>query len=160
MNRTHQNRELLKMLRHIFFSSFTLCVLAGCRTEPTTAPAPLGCYSLTLGAWSAELPEPLPPPPAQLQLTDSLGTTVLENGRRVVRSMPAGSVKAYPFQFWEPREQGDVLVIFSNGFTGMTMDLAPVPAGLSGTARAFFDFGTFDVSASVQLTRASCGTVA
>jgi hypothetical protein len=42
----------------------------------------------------------------------------------------------------------------------MTMDLAPVPGGLSGTARAFFDFGTFDVSASVQLTRASCGTVA
>lgn len=106
------------------------------------------------------MPEQLPPPPAKLQLTDSLGTTILENGRRVVRSMPVGSIKAYPFQFWEPREQGDVLVIFSNGFTGMTMDLAPVLGGLSGTARAFFDFGTFDVSASVQLTRASCGPVA
>lgn len=70
--------------------------------------------------------------------------------------MPAGSIKAYPFQFWEPREQGIVLVIFSNGFTGMTMDLAPAAGGLSGIARTFFDFGTFDVSASVQLTRASC----
>lgn len=50
-----------------------------------------------------------------------------------------------------------VLVIFSNGFTGMTMDLARSAGGLSGTARAFFDFGTFDVSASVQLTRAACG---
>ncbi len=144
------------MLRHTLFATFTLCVLAGCRTEPTTAPVPLGCYSLTLGTWSAELPEPLPEPPGKLQLTDSLGTIVLENGRRVVRSMPAGSIKAYPFQFWEPREQGDVLVIFSNGFTGMTMDLAPAVGGLSGTARAFFDFGTFDVRASVQLARASC----
>ncbi|MGH7696917.1 MAG: hypothetical protein ACRENH_18140 [Gemmatimonadaceae bacterium] len=111
---------------------------------------------MTLGQWNAALPEQLPAPPTKLQLTDSLGTTVLENGRRVVRSMPAGSVKAYPFQFWEAREQGIVLVIFSNGFTGMTMDLAPSASGLSGTARAFFDFGTFDVRASVQLARASC----
>ncbi len=144
------------MLRHILFATFTLCVVVGCRTEPTTAPAPLGCYSLTLGPWSEALPERLPPPPSKLQLTDSLGTTVLENGRRVVRSMPPGSIKAYPFQFWEPREQGDVLVIFSNGFTGMTMDLVPAAGGLSGTARAFFDFGTFDLSATVQLARASC----
>lgn len=148
------------MLRHICFGSCTLFFLVGCRTEPASAPAPLGCYSVTLGTWSAELPEQLPPPPARLQLSDSLGTAVLENGRRVVRSMPPGSIKAYPFQFWEPREQGDVLVIFSNGFTGMTMDLAPAAAGLSGTARGFFDFGTFDVSAPVQLARVSCGTVA
>ncbi len=145
------------MLPHIRFAAITLCLLVGCRTEPTTAPAPLGCYSLTLGTWSADLPEPLPAPPSKLQLTDSLGTNILENGRRVVRSMPPGSSKAYPFQFWDPREQGDVLVIFSNGFTGMTMDLARAAGGLSGTARAFFDFGTFDVSAPVQLARASCG---
>jgi hypothetical protein len=151
------NREFLEMLRHILVGTYTLCVVASCRSEPTTVPAPLGCYSLTLGQWSAELPEPLPAPPTKLQLSDSLGTTVFENGRRVVRSMPAGSVKAYPFQFWEAREQGIVLVIFSNGFTGMTMDLAPSAGGLSGTARAFFDFGTFDLSASVQLTRAACG---
>jgi hypothetical protein len=109
-----------------------------------------------VGEWNAALPEPLPPPPNSVQLTDSLGTQVLENGRRVVRSMPAGSVKAYPFQYWVPREQGDVLIVFSNGFTGMTLDLAPAGEDYTGTARAFFDFGSFDLTAPVQMQRASC----
>lgn len=146
--------------RYASIVALTLAVAQACRTEPVTAPTPLGCYSLTLGPWNSELPEELPPPPSRLQLSDSLGTTILENGRRIVRSMPPGSAKAYPFQFWEPREKGDVLLILSNGFTGMTIDLAPASGGLSGTARAFFDFGTFDVQAPVQLARAPCGEVA
>ncbi|MGQ0641084.1 MAG: hypothetical protein ACT4P6_09995 [Gemmatimonadaceae bacterium] len=119
----------------------SLAAAVACSDTEVTAPSPLACYALTLGAWSGQLPEPLPPPPTALQLTDSLGTQVLENGRRVVRSMPHGSVKAYPFQYWVPREQGDLLVVFSNGFTGMTLDLTPSGAGaanFSGTARAFF----------------------
>ena len=134
-----------------------LLVSGACSESPITAPSPLACYTLTLGAWNAALPEPLPPPPATLQLTDSLGTHILENGRRVVRTLPAGSQKSYLFQFWEPREHGDVLVVFSTGFTGMTLDLAPEGDDLEGTARAFFDFGTFDLQAPVQLTRSACG---
>jgi hypothetical protein len=131
-------------------------LFAACNDHAIVAPSPLACYTLALGAWNEPLPEPLPAPPLALQLTDSLGTQVLENGRRVVRSLPAGSAKAYPFQFWEAREGGDVLIVFSNGFTGMTMDLVPAGDNLSGTARAFFDFGTVDRRASVQLTRNTC----
>jgi hypothetical protein len=123
-------------------------------TEPL--PSPVACYTLSLGAWNTALPEPLPPPPNALQLTDSLGTQVLENGRRVVRNMPAGSTKSYPFQYWVPREQGDLLLVFSNGFTGMTIDLTPTGANFSGTARGFFDFGSFDVTAPVQMQRTAC----
>ncbi|MEW5915271.1 MAG: hypothetical protein AB1762_02645 [Gemmatimonadota bacterium] len=146
------------MLRSIQLGSVALfLVLAGCTSDSITeVPAPQACYTLTLGAWSPELPEQLPPPPTAVQLTDSLGTSVLENGNRVVRSIPAGAPKAYPFQYWVPRERGDVFIVFSNGFTGMTMDLAPQGEDLSGTAHAFFDFGNFDVSAPVQLQRASC----
>jgi hypothetical protein len=146
------------MLRFTRLSLFIFAglLLSACAEEPITAPSPLACYTLTLGTWSDELPEPLPPPPSSLQLTDSLGTSVLENGRRIVRSMPAGSVKAYPFQYWAPREEGDVFVVFSNGFTGMTLDLASEGDDLHGTARAFFDFGTFDLTAPVQLTRKAC----
>ena len=133
-----------------------VCICAACDENAVAAPLPLACYTLTLGAWNAPLPEPLPPPPLALQLTDSLGTQILENGRRIVRSLPAGSARAYPFQFWEAREQGDVLIVFSNGFTGMTMDLVPAGNNYSGTARAFFDFGTFDLRAPVQLTRTEC----
>jgi hypothetical protein len=133
-------------------------LVAACASAPITEPlSPRACYSLTIGAWSDTLPEPLPAPPTAIQLTDSVGTNVLENGKRVVRSMPPGSVKAYPFQYWVPREQGDVLMVFSNGFTGMTMDLAPSGEDLTGMARAFFDFGTYDVTAPVQLQRAACG---
>jgi hypothetical protein len=149
------------MLRSIRQSCLLLVfvVLAACANATVTAPSPLACYSLTLGAWNSALPEPLPAPPSAVQLTDSLGTYVLETGRRIVRSMPPGRVKAYPFQYWVPREGDDVLIVFSNGFTGMTLDLTRTGGGtdLSGTARAFFDFGTFDLTAPVQLTRDSCG---
>ena len=147
------------MLRRLLLCSSFVVVsgLMACDDESIVAPSSLACYTLTLGAWNAPLPETLPPPPLALQLTDSLGTQILENGRRVVRSLPAGSAKAYPFQFWEAREGGDVLIVFSNGFTGMTMDLVPAAGNYSGTARAFFDFGTFDLSAPVQLTRNTCG---
>ena len=134
-------------------SLVTFAMFASCAEESITAPpSPLACYELTLGAWSGELPESLAAPPSALQLSDSLGTQILEDGRRVVLSTP----KAYPFQYWEPREGGDVLVVFSNGFTGMVMDLAPSGDNLSGTARAFFDFGTFDLTAPVQLDRRAC----
>jgi len=131
-------------------------VAAGCSENDIATPSPLACYTVSLGAWNNELPEPLPPPPGALQLTDSLGTNILENGRRIVRSLPPGTSKAYPFQYWVPREEGDVLVVFSNGFTGMTFDLAASGANLNGTARAFFDFGAFDLTAPVQLQRSRC----
>ena len=146
---------MFRTLKHSLFI-FVVILVSACDESPITAPSPLACYTLSLGTWSDGLPEPLPPPPSSLQLTDSLGTSVLENGRRIVRSMPAGSVKAYPFQYWTPREEGDVFVVFSNGFTGMTLDLAPEGDDLHGTARAFFDFGTFDLTAPVQLTRRAC----
>lgn len=132
-------------------------LLSGCAASSIVDSAPPACYSVALGAWSTELPEPLPAVPLLVQLTDSLGGNVLENGRRVLRSMPPGSVKAYPFQYWVPREEGLVLIVLSNGFTGMTMDVAPQDNNYDGVAHAFFDFGTFDVSAPVQLTRAACG---
>lgn len=132
-------------------------LLSGCAASSIVDSAPEACYRVTLGAWNGELPEQLPAVPPLVQFTDSLGTNVLENGRRVLRSMPPGSVKAYPFQYWVPREQGLLLIVLSNGFTGMTMDLAPHGLNYDGVARGFFDFGTFDVSAPVQLTRAACG---
>lgn len=146
------------MVRSIQLGSVALIyVVAGCASNSIMdVPSPLACYTLTLGAWGPELPEQLPPPPTAVQLTDSLGTAVLENGKRVVRSMPIGTPKAYPFQYWVPRERGDVFMVFSNGFTGMSMDLAPQGDDLTGTAHAFFDFGNFDVSAPVQLRRSSC----
>jgi hypothetical protein len=132
------------MLRSIQLSSAAfLFVVFGCANNSITeVPSPLACYTLTLGAWGPELPEQLPPPPAAVQLTDSLGTSVLENGKRVVRSMPAGTPKAYPFQYWVPREQGDVFIVFSNGFTGMTIDLAPQGDDFTGTAHAFLILAT------------------
>jgi hypothetical protein len=150
--------EFNEMFRRIQ-QSFALIVgvmSSSCSETEVVAPSPLACYTVTLGAWSSALPEELPPPPSAVQLTDSLGTQVLENGRRVVRSMPRGTVKSYPFQYWVPREEGDVLIVFSNGFTGMTMDLSPAGVNLSGTARAFFDFGSYDLTAPVQLQRGSC----
>lgn len=70
--------------------------------------------------------------------------------------MPVGSPKPYPFQWWEPRGGNEVRLVFSTGFTGMSIDATPEGTGWSGTARAFFDFGDDDPRARATLAQTSC----
>jgi hypothetical protein len=133
-----------------------LAASAACASDALVAPSSDACYAIALGAWNELLPEALPPLPAIVQLTDSMGSQVLENGRRVIVAMPVGTPKPYLFQWWEPRGGDEVRLVFSTGFTGITIDATPQGTAWSGTARAFYDFGSYDLHAPATLARTSC----
>ena len=141
------------------FVVVSLCM--ACADESIVAPSPLAATRSHLGAWNAPFLNRCRHRRSRCSSQDSLGTQILENGRRVVRSLPAGKREGLPFQFWERARRWDVSIVFSNGFTGMTMDLRCAGDNYSGTALAFFDFGrlTSEPQRSSPVTRAVNRTV-
>jgi hypothetical protein len=126
-----------------------------CSSEDALAPLPLACFDVSLGTWAPALPELLPPVPATIRLTDSLGVEGLESGRMQVLAVPAAS-ESYRWSWWDRRGGDSVRVVFSTGFTGVTLHLVRRGDDLEGSASAFFDFTSESPEATAQLTRTGC----
>jgi hypothetical protein len=133
---------------------FTVIAL-GCSADDATAPISHACFNVSLGAWAPDLPEPLPPLPAVIRLTDSLGVDGLESGRKQVLSVPAENA-GYRWAWWEQSSTDSLRVVFSTGFTGVTLLLARGGDDFEGAAGAFFDFTSESPSATARLTRTGC----
>ena len=98
------------------------------------------CFAVELSEWQPPLQpgnEPFQTPPARFVLHDSIGTSVFERGKRLVRPViPRGRT---PSAFWEPIGSDSIRVVWTNGFAGVTMRLENTSEGLRGTASAFTD---------------------
>jgi hypothetical protein len=128
---------------------------AACSAEDALLPIPLACFTVSLGAWTPSLPEALPPLPTGIRLTESLGTEGLEAGRQQIAAVPA-SEESYRWSWWEQRGTDSLGVVFSTGFTGVSLRLARRGNDFEGSASAFFDFTSESPSATARLTRSAC----
>jgi hypothetical protein len=126
-----------------------------CSSEDAVTPIPLACFAVSLGTWAPALPEPLPPVPATIRLTDSLGVDGLESGRMQVMAVPAES-ESYRWAWWDRRGGDSLRVVFSTGFTGVTLHLTRRGSDFEGSAAAFFDFTYESPEATARLTRTDC----
>lgn len=142
-----RTRTVIKLL-------FTAVAFA-CSAGDATAPVRLACFNVSLGAWAPDLPEPLPPLPTMIRLTDSLGVDGLESGRKQVLPVPAEN-SSYRWAWWEQSSRDSLRVVFSTGFTGVTLLLARWGDDFEGAAAAFFDFTSDTPSATARLTRTDC----
>lgn len=133
---------------------FTVNVF-GCSADDATAPVSHACFNVSLGMWAPDLPEPLPPLPAVIRLIDSLGVDGLEVGRKQVLSVPPENA-GYRWAWWEQSRADSLRVVFSTGFTGVTLLLAARGDDFEGAAGAFFDFSSDAPSATARLTRTGC----
>lgn len=132
-------------------------IAVACSTDASLSPIPLACFNVSLGPWAPALPEPLPPIPDRLLLTDSLGNIGLENGRLVVEAI-APANNSYQWSWWQELPHDSIQVVFSTGFTGVSFRLARRGNDLEGAAFAFFDFQAESPKASAEFTRLSCIT--
>lgn len=100
-----------------------------------------GCYELELGTW--DVPETssavhLEPPP-EFVLLDSLGDRGFERGQRLARPTLAAPGAQNSYAFWAPLGRDSVRVVWTNGYVGVRLHVAPTARGLEGVARAFSD---------------------
>ncbi len=127
--------------------------------SPTRVPTVVGaCFDIVMGAWTPTTTNLggdtlIFAPPSRIQM-DSTPAQPSDFGLRV--SVPPGSLPSvHRFLGWQP--SGDSIdVMFSTKFAGLRMRLGASGDDLVGMAKAFTDFNSPQVTASVMAHRVAC----
>lgn len=143
-------------LRSVPLAAALIAIAVACTDATGPAPAPAGCYQLTLGGWNGEFEAT--PPTARLVLLDSLGEEVFERGQRLVRAWPSRQPPNGYWAWWSQPTPDSLRVNFSHGFVGITLALRwRDGAAWYGEAHAFTDTpGHGEATGVGQLTPLPC----
>lgn len=107
-----------------------------------------GCYQLTLGRWwpwGFGEDAKFVTPPNRIELSPTLGTWGFENGEFLIRAIPAASTQESNgggrprASFWEVQPSNRVNLYWTDGLTGVTLNLAKQGNKLTGWAHPHFD---------------------
>jgi hypothetical protein len=125
--------------------------------QPTASPMGIGgpplsfagCYELKLGRWwpwSFGEDTQFVTPPNQIQLLPEKGTDGFEKYGFVIREiLPATRTTSArkSFSYWQVRSNDHIDLIWTNGFSGVTLKLGRRGKELHGWAHPHFDFPIF-----------------
>jgi hypothetical protein len=118
---------------------------AKAQTQPAPIPASFECcYELKVGRWwpwGFGEEDAFVTPPRQIQLLGERGARGFEEHQLLVRSIPhkerpSGSRES---SFWSPKSPNQLLLTWTDGFVGVTLDLTKSKDELSGWAHPHFD---------------------
>ncbi len=118
--------------------------MPGNASERETTPY-TGCYELNMGRWwpwSFGEDTKYVTPPNRIELLPQLGTQGFEKDRLLIRSIPvqirvvSGGRRA---SFWEVRHKNRLNLVWTDGFTGVTLNLEQQGPDLHGWAHPHFD---------------------
>lgn len=113
--------------------------------QPASIPASFeGCYELKVGRWwpwSFGEDNALVAPPSRIQLLGERGTRGFEKDKLLVRSIPQ---KERPSEsrgssFWSMKSANQLLLTWTDGFVGVTLDLTKGTDEMNGWAHPQFD---------------------
>jgi len=113
------------------------------KSAPPSAPF-AGCYELKLGRWwpwGFGEENVYVTPPNRLQLLAERGTRGFEDGELLIRTIPRQerSTGSRESSFWSAKSQHQLLLTWTDGFVGVSLDLARNRDELSGWAHPHFD---------------------
>jgi hypothetical protein len=103
-----------------------------------------GCYELKVGRWwpwGFGEENSYVTPPSRIQLLGERGTRGFEQDKLLIRTVPyqdrpPGSRESF---FWNTKSRNQVLLTWTDGFVGVTLDLAKSKDELNGWAYPHFD---------------------
>ncbi len=114
------------------------------RVESPTSPF-LGCYQLTLGRWwpwAFGEDTKYVTPPSPVQLLSDRGTEGFEQNGFLLRAIPTDKHTTYVRggpSYWQVRSTNQIDLIWTDGFTGVTLKLKKQGDDLRGWAYPHFD---------------------
>ena len=118
-----------------------------------------GCYQLSLERWrpTLELGEDVAyiTPPAVVRLSTTQGTAVFEEKGMLVRPANGIAPSVHRASYWR-LDGKTVLVVWTNGFSGLWMRLRPSSTGMEGEAESFWDFNRPTQRTHVEAKRVDC----
>jgi hypothetical protein len=95
-------------------------------------------------------------PPGRIELQAHRGTRSFERRGWIVRPARGTERSVHSFSFFTVTSSDSIQVVWTTGFSGLTMDLAAARDTLRGQAHTFWDFGRPSQSADATLIRVSC----
>ncbi len=101
-----------------------------------------GCYELQLGRWwpwGMGEDTQFATPPQRVELRLQHGTDGFEQNGLVIRSIPSGAASRRS-SFWLPQGRDGVDLVWTTGFSGVSLSLTRHGKELRGWAHAHFDF--------------------
>lgn len=133
--------------------------------EPASRNAPehsdmAGCYELSMGRWwpwgfgeDAQFVTP----PERIELLAKQGTDGWERGHPLVRALPNTSGRRGS-SFWEMRPDDHIELVWTDGFTGVTLELKKRENTFRGWAHPHFDsFHLIKRVAHAKMHKIVCG---
>lgn len=141
-----------------------VCAALACMACDAVAQAPLslaGCYDLHLGEWG---PGPLPgadslymalPPRIRLDTLPAQGW-MSRTGAYQAGPAPGAMPSVHDIVNWEPIAGDSIRVIWSTGFSGVTLVFAHDEDVLVGRAESFWDYPRAHQRAEARAVPVSC----
>ena len=130
--------------------------------EPISLESVAGCYELSLGEWEPPLRETAPGSgnetiliaPSRVQL--SLEPSGSLNGITVRRIHALSALSEERATVWFQHGPSAVTLVFTNGFSGLTLELYKRGEDLAGSATSFWDFPLPKQTAAAEARRIVC----
>jgi len=126
-------------------------------------PAPeslQGCFKLKMSPWRPDLhlgrDSAYITPPRAIQLFAEQGTKSIETNGYVLRPAPGARPSIHKASYWRIKGPEGVELVWSTGFSGLTMLLRPEGQNLRGQARTSWDFNRTAQTADVFAQRIAC----
>ncbi len=109
--------------------------------DPDIVSKIAGCYQLNLGRWwpwGLGEDAQFVTPPSRIQLLNKIGKEGWEKDHLILRPLPNAGGRGGP-SFWDIESNQHVLMVWTDGFTGMTIEAKPDANGFSGWVHPHFD---------------------
>jgi hypothetical protein len=119
-----------------------------------------GCYDLRLARWwpwAMGKDTALVTPPERIQLELERGNRSFEKDKLLIRQIPLQK-ESRRSSYWLPEDKNEVLLIWTDGFSGVSLRLTRNGNKLHGWAHAHFDFPRPPHVAHVTAELISCAT--
>jgi hypothetical protein len=135
-------------------------LLVGLGSAAASQPPPTdarftACYKLTLSPWTPDLnlgeDAVFVTPPTTIELT---GTA--ERGGFLVKPALGAAQSIHSTAYWRPLPKAQIRIVWTTGFSGLTMILKREDSSLVGTAETFWDFARRIQKAKVRADEVPC----
>ena len=130
------------------------------RPQDSLPRALIGCWTVSLEAWRPVMrlgaDTIFSTPPKTIEIPAVRGTASFEAGGWIVRPAPGVRPSIHRFSYLVFVAPDSVRIVWTTGFSGLTMRLGLKGGSLRGTAETFWDFGRPPQVAQATLTHARC----
>lgn len=121
-----------------------------------------GCYGLGTLSWKPDLKlgedQKFITPSQRIQILAERGSVGFEKNGYLVRPAPGFPKSIHTASYWESTGPRTIEVVFTTGFSGLSMKLEIEGGMLRGEAKTHWDFPRTGQTAQVNARKTECGT--